>query len=77
MVFDRRRRRAKSAPLTASKLRKKAASMRSTALPAKPVPVNVAPLEEPTEKLTAAHGYFLVVVYKKGNRRLSPYWVMQ
>ncbi|MGD1038666.1 MAG: hypothetical protein ABR878_16135, partial [Roseiarcus sp.] len=52
------------APLTASKLRKKEASMRSTALPARLAPVKVAPLEE----LTATHTYFLVVVCKTGNR---------
>jgi len=38
MVSDRRRRRAKRAPLTASKLRKKEASMKSAALPAKLAP---------------------------------------
>jgi hypothetical protein len=44
MVFDRRRRRAKNAPLTASKLRKKEASMRPTALPAELAPVQAPPL---------------------------------
>ena len=38
MVFDRRRRCAKRAPLTASKLRKQEASMRSAALPAELAP---------------------------------------
>jgi hypothetical protein len=39
MVFDRRRRRAKSAPLTTAKLRKKEASVKSTALPVELAPV--------------------------------------
>jgi hypothetical protein len=44
--------------------------MRSTALPAKLAPVKVAPLEELTQ-LTVTHTYFLVVVYKTGNRRVA------